>query len=433
MSKYGSRDYTTGHPNSKHERTDNFQSTNGIDQNHNTNEGYYIDNSDGRAAGSMHVGDNRALEDEGDNNNNNNNNNDNDNDNDVDGDTEATHATVLLMGLRRCGKSSICKVVFHNMQPLDTLYLESTSKPTVTSNKLNKNLINLSIMELPGQLNFFEPNYDHEKIFKKVGALIYIIDSQDEYLNAITNLAMIVEYAYKINPRINIEVLIHKIDGLNEDFKLDTQRDIMQRVGDELLDLGIDNQNGSGISINFYLTSIFDHSIYEALSRIVQKLIPELPFLENMLDNLVLHSDLEKAFLFDINSKIYVSTDSSPVDIQTYEVCSEFVDVTLDLEDLYCVNLDSQQHGGRGQNKLDKDKEIMSFSKLNNGLCIYMKEMVRGLALVALVRLKNEDTTNNANSGAIQSSTKTINEYLTVIDYNVEIFKKSLEQIWKTR
>lgn len=35
---------------------------------------------------------------------------------------------LLLMGLRRSGKSSIQKVVFHKMAPSDTLYLESTNQ-----------------------------------------------------------------------------------------------------------------------------------------------------------------------------------------------------------------------------------------------------------------------------------------------------------------
>jgi len=35
---------------------------------------------------------------------------------------------ILLMGLRRSGKSSIQKVVFHKMSPNETLFLESTSK-----------------------------------------------------------------------------------------------------------------------------------------------------------------------------------------------------------------------------------------------------------------------------------------------------------------
>lgn len=323
----------------------------------------------------------------------------------------ATNATILLMGLRRGGKSSICKVVFHNMQPLDTLYLESTSKPT---SEQFLSLIDLSVMELPGQLNYFEPTYDSERLFSSVGALVYVIDSQDEYLNALTNLSMIIEYAYKVNPLIHIEVLIHKIDGLSEDYRMDAQRDIMQRTGDELLDLGLE-----GVQVSFYLTSIFDHSIYEAFSRIVQKLITELPSLENMLDNLVAHSSIDKVFLFDVNSKIYVATDSSPVDIQTYEVCAEFIDITIDLDDLY---LESENKNGTTSQAVNRN-EIRSVSHLSNGSVLYLKQMIRGLALVALIR-------NDEEAPATKDSN--MDELLTVIDYNVGCFKKSLMKMWES-
>lgn len=342
-----------------------------------------------------------------------------------------TNATILLMGLRRGGKSSICKVVFHNMQPLDTLYLESTSKPTTEQ---FSSLIGLSVMELPGQLNYFEPNYDSERLFSSVGALVYVIDSQDEYLNALTNLSMIIEFAYKVNPKINIEVLIHKIDGLSEDYRIDAQRDIMQRTGDELLDLGLD-----GVQVSFYLTSIFDHSIYEAFSRIVQKLIPELPSLENMLDNLVVHSSIDKVFLFDVNSKIYVATDSSPVDIQTYEVCAEFIDITIDLDELYAER-DRQDDANETDRFFTSPEDIRSISHLSNGSILYLKQMIRGLALVALIR--NDDMRSNGNNnGNIDNSNHTssssesiysnLDNSLTIIDYNVNLFKQALMKVWK--
>lgn len=38
------------------------------------------------------------------------------------------------------------------------------------------------------------------------------------------------------------------------------------------------------LSFSFYLTSIYDHSIFEAFSKVVQKLIPQLPTLENLLN-----------------------------------------------------------------------------------------------------------------------------------------------------
>jgi len=38
---------------------------------------------------------------------------------------------------------------------------------------------------------------------------------------------------------------------------------------------------------SFYLTSIYDHSIFEAFSKVVQKLIPQLPTLEHLLNILI--------------------------------------------------------------------------------------------------------------------------------------------------
>jgi hypothetical protein len=62
----------------------------------------------------------------------------------------------------------------------------------------------------------------------------------------------------------------------------ETQRDIHQRATDELQDAGLDQ-----IHLSFYMTSIYDHSIFEAFSKVVQKLIPQLPVLENLLNILI--------------------------------------------------------------------------------------------------------------------------------------------------
>jgi Ras-related GTP-binding protein C/D len=62
----------------------------------------------------------------------------------------------------------------------------------------------------------------------------------------------------------------------------EAQREIQQQALDELNDAHVDN-----ISLSFYFTSIYDHSIFEAFSKVVQKLIPQLPTLENLLDVLI--------------------------------------------------------------------------------------------------------------------------------------------------
>ncbi|VDN44584.1 unnamed protein product [Dibothriocephalus latus] len=51
---------------------------------------------------------------------------------------------IFLMGLRRSGKSSIQKVVFHKMAPTETLYLESTNKIEKNGNCFPAPLISLT-------------------------------------------------------------------------------------------------------------------------------------------------------------------------------------------------------------------------------------------------------------------------------------------------
>lgn len=290
---------------------------------------------------------------------------------------------------------------------------------------------------MPGQLNIFDANYDTTRVFSTCGALIYVIDCQTEYLGALQNLQMIIEMAVKVNQNINIEVLIHKIDGLSDDFRLDTQRDIIQRTTDELVDANLEN-----VKISFHLTSIYDRSIHEAFSRIIQKLIPEVPILENLLNILCQHSGIEKAFLFDINSKIYVATDSSPVDPLTYEVCTDFIDVTIDLDTLYdepgrarplngyepsaTHTITSPQSlsmsGGlppAGATSTTttaaaikpKPRPLKSISRMHNGIVLYLCQMIRGLALVGFIRSETP-------------------QKIALIDYNVEIFSQGLQRIW---
>ena len=88
-------------------------------------------------------------------------------------------------------------------------------------------------------------------------------------------------------------MFIHKVDTLTSDYqhgnrpnerglRADIKRDIQQRVGDELADVGLVD-----VPIEYHMTSIFDHSIFEAFSKIIQKLIPQLHTLQDLLNNLV--------------------------------------------------------------------------------------------------------------------------------------------------
>lgn len=174
------------------------------------------------------------------------------------------------------------------------------------------------------------------QVFGRATALIFVLDAQDEpYDHVLQHFTETVKRAARANPHIAIEVFINKVDGelfLSDEAKYDCRRDVMQQVSDELADAGV---MPDSVQISYHLTSIYDHSLFEAFSRVVQKLIPQLPTLENLLNVLVSTCAMEKAYLFDVASKLYISTDSSPVDMQSVELCSDMIDVVLDVSGIY--------------------------------------------------------------------------------------------------
>lgn len=69
---------------------------------------------------------------------------------------------------------------------------------------------------------------------------IFFLPSQDDYVEALGRLHLTVSRAYRVNPEINFEVFIHKVDGLSDDHKIETQRDIHQRANDDLADASLE-------------------------------------------------------------------------------------------------------------------------------------------------------------------------------------------------
>jgi Ras-related GTP-binding protein C/D len=286
------------------------------------------------------------------------------------------------------------------MPPNETLFLESTARiqkdamQYVVRRSVREDLTSSSsfmdfqVWDFPGQLDFLDPNFDLDGIFGEIGALIWVIDAQDEYLEAVNRLNNTILNLHPNYPSINVEVFIHKVDGLSDDYKLDIQRDVMQRIQDELSDHGIENA-----PINFHLTSIYNHSIFEAFSKVIQKLIPHLPTLEALLNDLCRACRFEKAYLFDVLSKIYIATDSSPVDMPSYEICSDYIDVIVDVSEIYGWTRPPeyiQMLEGSPWNKKLEDQTACSDAEscivLTDGKRpIMLREVNKYLALVAIM------------------------------------------------
>jgi Ras-related GTP-binding protein C/D len=70
----------------------------------------------------------------------------------------------------------------------------------------------------------------------------------------------------------------------SDEHKVECQNAIHHNLSEALLQEGDADMDAQ---LTFHATSIYDHSIFEAMSKVIQKLIPELPALEQLLDMLV--------------------------------------------------------------------------------------------------------------------------------------------------
>jgi hypothetical protein len=229
-----------------------------------------------------------------------------------------------------------------------------------------------------------------------------------------------------------LEIFLHKIDGdaftnAGPETRTELLRDVGVQVAQELTDagftvsglpsvaasmLGAHRAAATGIgglvgpvpiTVSFHLTSIYDHSIFEALSRVVQKVTPGpqlTPSCENLLNALQQSCGAEKVFLFDVVTKLYYATDSSPVQESTYELASEMIEVVVDVGCIYDPVAAAELSRGSGgaedlprhvRQAQDAGRCSTSLIKLGNGMAMYMREVAPFLAVVALIR--DDETT----------------------------------------
>lgn len=230
--------------------------------------------------------------------------------------------------------------------------------------------MDFQVWDLPGQIDYLDPSFDADKIFGGVGAMIWVLDSQDNYMEAIGRLTETVLHLQQSFPEIKYSVFIHKTDSLADDFRADTVRDIIQRISDDLFDAGLENP-----PVSFYPTSIYDHSIFEAFSKVIQGLVPQLPTFEALLNTISGSCRFEKVYLFDVLSKIYIASDTTPVDMAAYELCSDFIDVIVDLSEVYGWDREHDE-----DRRTDRERDLArqsaeSFVSSVRGYNLYLREI----------------------------------------------------------
>ncbi|KAF8632193.1 hypothetical protein AX15_001959 [Amanita polypyramis BW_CC] len=232
---------------------------------------------------------------------------------------------ILLLGLRKSGKTSIQQVIFNNLPPKQTFYLESTMR--IVRHSVDT-VIPLEIWDTPGNITVEALGVS----LSQFSAMVFVIDIRDLYNQPISKLVEFIVAAYHANSSMAFEVFVHKAEKLQEEDKIENFRQIHERVSDRLLDISSEYEQ---IPLNFHLTSVYDHSLHAAFSRVLHKLVVSLPYFEEMLNVFCANSQSPKAFLFDVNSRLYVATDASPVDSATHNLCCDYLQMLNSFGPLY--------------------------------------------------------------------------------------------------
>ena len=98
-------------------------------------------------------------------------------------------------------------------------------------------------------------------------------------------------------------------------------------------------------------------------------------------------------------SKIFIATDSSPVDMQSYELCADMIDVVIDIS---CIYGGDAARAAADDEHDPKPADSHCIITLNNGNALFLREVNRSLALVCI--LKTRCSTSRASSSTTSSA-----------------------------
>ncbi|KAF4743392.1 hypothetical protein FOZ62_005185, partial [Perkinsus olseni] len=184
--------------------------------------------------------------------------------------------------------------------------------------------------------------------------IVFVIDSlEDNWHQALLYARRVVRRAIRVNPNIVFQVFYHKInsnyrfdgsysgDGINalhgEDISDAYVKELQASLDEDLY------RNGCRVAITWHCTSIYDHSVFDCFSRLLQQLSvvhPHGQCVEQLLDSLVSNCRMERAYLFDIVSKVYLASDSGfggGDSVLSYELMSDMLDVIIDTSCIYGI------------------------------------------------------------------------------------------------
>ncbi|UZJ52705.1 hypothetical protein CBS101457_002025 [Exobasidium rhododendri] len=346
---------------------------------------------------------------------------------------------VLILGLRKAGKSSSFQVVFESLNPEDALQegvtqahksepytvnafhcmkiwdgtSNFTSMPSNTATKAGGDKAEDS--NAKGKAAF---GTGDQLYWTECSAIIFVVDSQGEYFEALERLNDVILSAYSYNPLIHFHVFVHKADGHSNDYRYEVGHSSYFRSSSAMLSnftsaglpSGIGSDLERDVRLSFHVTSILNCSINIAWSRVQIDLmnVEVSRTLESICNGLCSSSKLEKVFLFDVPSKTYVTADGSPFDEATFDMISDYLTFLVQFSGLYSssgVKYDKDGHGA--------DRYASSVMRLAPDTTLAFHQVNDHLGLVYVVR--NDLQARNAG----------------MIDYNISIARRAIMEVYE--
>lgn len=291
---------------------------------------------------------------------------------------------VAVVGRAGGGKSAMIGVVFRNRAPHDTHHLQTTQQPYAVE-VASTALVRIAVIDVPGGLLERTDEMD-PLFFRGIASLVFVVDDfRSSFLSQWVRMAA---RTREENPECYIYFILNKADAL-PDFD-DARADVASTITSRL------SQEGVVGRLQFFSTSIYDHSIFNAWSVIVKRLVPHRQTVEKLLDALITTCGLETAFLIDIRTRLLMA---GRLDAAHYVLCAEALALGIEMSDVY---------GGEG----DATKHTRCLVQLSSGECLYLREVGPFLAAACVVKEENFDKQH-------------------VVDFNVQVFQRSLVELFR--
>ena len=325
---------------------------------------------------------------------------------------------IILTGLFS-GKTSIKKVIFDKIAPHE-VELDKQINHEYQSHLYSFGYCKLNIIEFPSSFSYEKNAKECESFLMKCHVLIFIIDynlsinQQTEYFK--NNILPILN-KYKL---ITLYIFIHKIDNYTKNNILQSQYNeeankiqsfIVKTYSQFDKTLIIEE-----LKKNFFITSIYDFTLYEAFSTILQNLIPQNQNFSFLIDLVCKNCNIDNAYLFDIKNRFCLAC-SEKKKVNMFEICLNMIDFAMDMGNLYDDDEENKKRGEDSDNfdeDLDYSLEIKNFK---NGLqdsksIVFFKYVFKNLALISIINKEKYERNN-------------------LIDHNIDLLKQGIIRIFQ--